>query len=63
MTAGIAQRSGENVILYGANHLEAEVGQSGTQMQEFIQALDNPTKDDWVIKLLSMGRGSLDFTK
>lgn len=63
LTAGIAQRSGENVILYGANHLEAEVGQSGTQMQEFIQALDNPTKDDWEIKLLSMGRGSLDFTK
>ena len=29
----------------------------------FIQSLDNPTKDDLLLKLLSMGRGSLDFAK
>ena len=31
--------------------------------QEFIQALDNPTRDDFLVKLLSMGRGSLVFAK
>lgn len=31
--------------------------------QEFIQSLDNPTKNDLLVKSLSMGRGSLDFAK
>lgn len=58
-TAGVAQRSQENIIPDGAERLEADVQQSAAQIQVFIQSLDNPTKDDLLLKLLSMGRGSL----
>jgi len=59
----VARRSQENVIPDGADRFEADVEQSATAIQEFIQALDESAKDGLLVRLLSMGRGSLDFAK